>query len=103
MTDPISIILNEDEKWPDTEDEKTIALKLSEKLNESDIKLKELLVEKKILEFDEIKDKGIRITAKNFIGAASFSNFHLKIIPKIYTKEDTEIWKNIATCINFNQ
>ncbi len=105
MTELVSIVLNENDEWPNLKDEeqKKDALLFSEKFNESDKKLQELLVEKKILEFDQIKDKGIRIKAKHFIGTASFSNFHLKIIPKIYDKEDPKIWKNIATCINFIQ
>jgi 5-methylcytosine-specific restriction enzyme subunit McrC len=100
-----SIILNENEYWPDPNniEQKENAIKFSEQFTDNDKKLQELLVEKKILEFDQIKDKGIRIKSQNYIGSATFSMFHLKIIPKIYTKKEKEVWKNIATCINFIQ
>lgn len=103
MTELESIVLNENGIWPDPNDQKQkeYAIKFSEEFNDNDKKLQELLVEKKILEFDQIKDKGIKIKAQNYIGTATFSGFHLKIIPKIYTKDNKEVWKNIATCINF--
>jgi len=105
MTETYQILLKENEEWPNPEndEEKQKAISLSEKFTESDEQLQKLLVEKQILEFDQIKNKGIRIKAKNFIGTASFNNFHLKIIPKIYSKDDTQVWKNISACINFIQ
>lgn len=105
MTEQEPIILKENETWPDPNDQKQkeLAIKFSEEFKENDKKLQESLVEKGILEFDQIKDKGIRIKAQNYIGAATFSQFHLKIIPKIYNKKEKEVWKNIASCINFIQ
>lgn len=105
MAELQSIVLNENGIWPDPNDpkQKEDAIKFSEEFNDNDKKLQESLVEKNILEFDQIKDKGIRIKAQNYIGAATFSKFHLKIIPKIYPKNEKEVWKNIATCINFIQ
>ena len=105
MSELQSIILNENEEWPNPNNakQKEDAIKFAEFFTDNDEKLQELLVEKKILEFDQIKDKGIRIKAQNFIGTATFSRFHLKILPKIYTKDEKEVWKNIATCINFIQ
>ena len=105
MSERLLIILHENDEWPNknNDKEKQLAITFSEKFKESDEQLKELLTEKKILDFDHIENKGIRIKSNSFIGTASFSGFDLKIIPKIYSKEETQVWKNISTCINFIQ
>ncbi len=94
------IILQENKSWPSSESEKKYAKNLHD-LTPSDIKLGEFLQEKGILDFKRLQDKGLHITAKQFVGTVNFSKFKLKIIPKIYNKEKKDIWKNLATCIYF--
>lgn len=97
----IEITLQEYDTWPSTESEKNEAKSLSSRLTNSDKKLADLLVEKKILNFQRLEEKGLLIKAQNFIGTVNFSEFKIRIIPKIYKKDEPGIWKNITTCIHF--
>jgi 5-methylcytosine-specific restriction enzyme subunit McrC len=95
------ITIQEHDIWPSNESEKEEALKLN--LNDSDKKLKKFLTERKIIDFQDIVDEGIKISSKNFIGVVHFSEFILRIIPKIYQKDKEDVWKNVAQCIFFVQ
>lgn len=97
----LEIILQEHKSWPSSELEKKYAKEFAVTVTESDKKLGKFLEEKKIIDFRLLQDKGLEITAKEFIGTVNFSKFKLKIIPKIYSKEKKDVWKNIATCIYF--
>ena len=97
---PNTITILEHQTWPSNESEKIEAEKI--KLSDSDQKLKQFLIDKKILEFKKLEE-GIEITAKNFIGVVHFTEFVLRIIPKIYEKDEEHIWKNIAQCMHFAQ
>ena len=57
--------------------------------------------EKKIIRIYELKDDGIQIKASQFIGTAKFTNFTLNIIPKIFSKNKPDVWKDIVSCIYF--
>jgi len=95
--EPITIF--EHGEWPSSENEKENAKNI--KFDQSDKKILKFLEEKKIIDIDDLKNKGIRIKAKNFIGTVRFSEFSLRIIPKIYKKSDKKVWKNIAQCMHF--
>ena len=93
------IAINENQKWPETGEQKEIAKKIS--LSPSDEKLGQLLQDKKIIDFRILKDHGLEIKAKQFIGVVNFSTFKLEIIPKIYPNDIPCVWRNLASCINF--
>jgi len=98
-----SIDLFEHQTWPLPSNEEQEKISKTIKLDKSDKKIVKFLREKKILDFDELKDDIIRIRAKNFIGTVQFSGFSLKIIPKIYKHQKKSIWKNIAQCMHFTK
>ncbi len=96
-----SITIFEHEPWPskgntvEKQQAKTI------KLKDSDYKIIDFLKEKEILDFDVLQNNEIRIKAKKYIGSVQFSEFNLRIVPKIYKKTDPGIWKNIVQCMHF--
>lgn len=92
------IVIQENKSWP-SKSEENIAKILE--LNESDKKLGEFLQERNILDFKLLQDKGLQISAKQYVGTVNFSKFRLKIIPKIYNKETKDVWKNLVTCMYF--
>jgi 5-methylcytosine-specific restriction enzyme subunit McrC len=94
-----SITIFEHETWPSTDNEKEFGKIIN--INESDQKIIEFLKEKDIVNFDILKTNGVRIKAKNFIGTVQFSDFNLRIVPKMYKKTEKEVWKNIAQCMHF--
>jgi len=89
--------------WPDPNNlkEKQTAQNIKNNLTPSDDHIIKFLQDENIVEFDKIENQGVRIKAKNMIGAVNFSKFKLQIIPKIYKKEKKDKWKNIAQCIHF--
>ena len=95
----MKILLYEHENWPESNEDKELAKNIQ--LTESDKKLFKSLNEKKILSIYELKDDGIQIKASQFIGTAKFTNFTLNIIPKIFSKNKPDVWKDIVSCIYF--
>ncbi len=95
----MEITLQENKTWPESESEKNHAKKIG--LTQDDIKLGEFLHKNKLLNFRRLQEKGIEITAKQFVGTINFSEFKLKIIPKIYNKDTKNVWKNLFTCLDF--
>jgi len=101
-----SISIFEHTTWPDSNDtnykeQQEKSKEISKKLTVLDEQIIKFLQDKKIVKFDKIENQGVRITAKNMIGAVNFSEFKLQIIPKIYKAEEDDKWKNIAQCIHF--
>ncbi len=97
----MEIVLKENEKWPDPKSESQVQEAKKLELKPDDTKLGEFLTEKKFLSFNNLVDKGVEIQANHFVGTVNFSNFKLKIIPKIYNKDSKDIWKNLITCLDF--
>lgn len=95
----MEIILQEYETWPFTVEDKKIAKEL--KLQESDVELGNSLNEKGIIQFKQLNYTELEIKTNSYIGTVNFHSFKLTIIPKIYSKDNPEIWKNIALCIYY--
>ena len=103
----IQITLHEHETWPDTNEEdqvnqaKEIGKRLAQSQNELEI-IEKINNEKEWFTIDPLTT-GIRIKASKFIGTHDFkdSGFKLRIIPKIFEKDDDHVWKNTTAIIDF--